>query len=97
MNRRCDVCGVEFDAKSHNALRCSASCKKEAERKREQLPERKAAKRKYEQSPEYKAAKRKYQQSPEGKAAQRTYYENARAAAQFFATLGMVEAMAGTK
>ena len=84
MNRRCDVCGIEFDAKSHNALRCSASCKKAAERKRQQ-------------SPEYKAAERKYRESPEGKAVQRTYYENARAAAQFFATLGMVEAMAGTK
>ena len=84
MNRRCDVCGVEFDAKSHNALRCSASCKK-------------AAKRKYRESPERKEAERKRQQSPEYRAAQRSYYENTRAAAHFFATLGMVEAMAGTK
>ena len=50
MNRRCDVCGVEFDAKSHNALRCSASCKKEAERKRQQSPECKAVRRTYDEN-----------------------------------------------
>ena len=97
MNRRCDVCGIEFDAKSHNALRCSASCNKAAKRKREQSPERKEAERKREQLPERKAAKRKRQQSPECKAVRRTYDENTRAAAQFFQALGMVEAMAGTK
>ena len=69
MNRRCDVCGVEFDAKSYNALRCSASCKKAAKRKRQQSPEYKAVQRKYRESPKGKAAKRKYEQSPENKAA----------------------------
>jgi len=97
MNRRCDMCGVEFYAKSNNALRCSASCKKAAKRKRQQSPEYKAVQRKYRESPENKAARRKYEQSPEYKAAQRTYYENTRAAAQFFQALGMMEAMAGTK
>ena len=110
MNRRCDVCGVEFYAKAHNAKVCGDVCRKAAQRKYQQSPEGKAAKRKYrelpehkaaqrkrEQSPEYKAAKRKRKQSPEYKAAQRKYYENTRAAAQFFATLGMVEAMVGTK
>jgi len=57
-----------FDARKHYALRCSAECRKAADRARKQTPEYKAYERAYSQTPERKAYERAYSQTPERKA-----------------------------
>ena len=80
MNKRCVICGGEFDARM-NAKTCGDKCRKEKKRAYEQeyrqTPEGKAYHKAYEQErrqrPERQAYEQERRQRPEYKAYQREY------------------------
>lgn len=83
MNKRCVICGQEFDAKRFNAKVCGDECAKVKKRNydkcRRQTPEYKAHFnaycKAYRSTPSYKARAKAHRNTPEHKALKRAYHK----------------------
>jgi hypothetical protein len=85
MNKKCVICGAEFDASSVRHKNCSVECSNEYRRK-------------YQRSPEYKKLKRKqrskYQKTTKYMEWRCKYKQTRKAATDFFTAIGIMESLA---